>query len=93
MYEIISFIRYPGFNYVKTKAKYPIWSLKYHLDYKNLSVPIDELLKLIHNSTNEIDVKLISGVLEKMKDFRYELKLALKTISLAKAFISTPLNI
>lgn len=69
-------------------AKYPIWSLKYYSEGKNIAIAIDELLKLIFNSTNEIDVKLISGVLEKIKEYRFELKLALKPENFSIGFLS-----
>ena len=75
-------------NYVKTIAKYPIWSLKYCTEGKNITDAIDELLKLIHNSTNDIDVKLITGVLGKIKDYRYELKLALKPENFRAGFLT-----
>jgi len=77
-YNSITDTRWAIVNYVKTIAKYPIWSLKYYAEGKNIALVIDEILKLIYNSTNEIDVKLISGVLEKIKEYRFELKLALK---------------
>ena len=75
-------------NYVKTIAKYPIWSLKYCIPGKNISVAIDELLKLIYNSTNDIDVKLITGVLGIIKEYRYELKLALKHENFRAGFLT-----
>ena len=75
-------------NYVKTIAKYPIWSLKYCAEGKNITVAIDELLKLIYNPSNDIDVKLISGVLGKINDYRYELKLALKHENFKSGFLT-----
>ncbi|HPW78707.1 MAG TPA: hypothetical protein PK676_05490, partial [Bacteroidales bacterium] len=75
-------------NYVKTIAKYPIWSLKYCDEGKNITEAIDELLKLIYNSSNDIDVKLISGVLEKIKNYHYDLKLALKHENFKAGFLT-----
>lgn len=77
-FNSITDTRWAIVNYVKTTAKYPIWSLKYYSDDKHLTKAIDALLKLIQNSTNEIDVKLISEVLDIVKELYYELKLALK---------------
>ena len=87
-FNSITDTRWAIVNYVKTIAKYPIWSLKYCTEGKNITVAIDELLKLIYNSTNDIDVKLISGVLGKIKDYRYELKLALKHENFSVGFLT-----
>lgn len=87
-FNSITDTRWAIVNYVKTIAKYPIWSLKYYSEGKNIAIAIDELLKLIFNSTNEIDVKLISGVLEKIKEYRFELKLALKPENFSIGFLS-----
>jgi hypothetical protein len=87
-FNSITDTRWAIVNYVKTIAKYPIWSLKYYAEGKNIAIAIDELLKLIYNSTNEIDVKLISGVLEKIKEYRFELKLALKPENFSVGFLT-----
>jgi len=87
-FNSITDTRWAIVNYVKTIAKYPIWSLKYCTEGKNITDAIDELLKLIYNSTNDIDVKLISGVLGKIKDYRYELKLALKHENFRAGFLT-----
>jgi len=87
-FNSITDTRWAIVNYVKTIAKYPIWSLKYCTEGKNITDAIDELLKLIYNSTNDIDVKLISGVLGKIKDYRYELKLALKYENFRAGFLT-----
>jgi len=86
-FNSITDTRWAIINYVKTIAKYPIWSLKYCIEGKNITVAIDELLKLIYNPTNDIDVKLISGVLEKIKDYHYELKLTLKHDNFKAGFL------
>ena len=87
-FNSITDTRWAIVNYVKTIAKYPIWSLKYYAEGKNIAMAIDELLKLIYNSTNEIDVKLISGVLDKIKEYRFELKLALKPENFGVGFLT-----
>jgi len=87
-FNSITDTRWAIVNYVKTIAKFPIWSLKYCAEGENITVAIDELLKLIYNSTNDIDVKLISGVLGKIKDYRYELKLALKNENFRAGFLT-----
>lgn len=87
-FNSITDTRWAIINYCKTTAKYPLWSLKYYTDDKNLVLAIDELLKLIHNSTNIIDAKLISGVLEKVQDHSYELKLALKPDNFRLGFLT-----
>jgi len=87
-FNSITDTRWAIVNYVKTIAKYPIWALKYCAEGKNITDAIDELLKLIYNSTNDIDVKLISGVLGKIKDYRYELKLALKHENFRAGFLT-----
>lgn len=92
-FNSITDTRWAIVNYVKTTAKFPIWSLKYLPEYKSLEIVIDELLKLIYNSTNEIDVQLISGVLEKIKDFHYELKLALKPECFRNGFLKFLQNV
>jgi len=86
-FNSITDTRWAIVNYVKSTAKFPIWSLKYHSEDKNLSIVVDELLKLIHNSTNKINIKLISGVLEIIKEFHYELKLALKPENFRNGFL------
>ncbi len=92
-FNSITDTRWAIVNYVKTNAKYPIWALKYCTEGKNITVAIDELLKLIYNSTNDIDVKLISGVLGKTKDYRYELKLALKHENFKAGFLTFLQNV
>jgi len=70
--------RWAIINYAKTTAKFPLWALKYFKKDESLAIVVDEILKLIHHPTNELDVKLITNVLEKIKDYRVELKLYLK---------------
>jgi hypothetical protein len=79
--------RWAIINYIKTTAKFPIWSLKFHSEDKNFSFAIDELLKLIYNSKDDIDVKIVSEVLEKIKDFQFELKLALNPNNFRNGFL------
>ena len=87
-FNSITDTRWAIIDYVETTAKYPIWSLKYYSQDKNLANAIDELLKLIHNATNVIDAKLISGVLDKIRDNYYELKLALKPDNFRIGFLT-----
>ena len=80
-------------NYIKETGKYPLWSLKYYSEDKPLLKVIDELLKLILSPTNEIDVKVISDVLEVIKNFHYEFKLVLKPENFRNGFLAFLLNV
>lgn len=75
-------------EYIKRKGKYPLWSLKYYDDDKQLSDVIDELVKLTMSFTNELDLKLIQSVLDKIKDFQYELKIILKPDNFKNGFLN-----
>jgi len=87
-FNSITDTRWAIVNYVKTTAKFPLWALKYNSVDNNISIAIDELLKLLYNATNEIDVKLISSVLNKIKDARVDLKLILKPENFRSGFLS-----
>ncbi len=80
--------RWAILNYVKNHGKYPLWTLKFIDETKNYTHIIDELLKLTLSFTNELDIKLIKNVLEKLKDFRYELKLINKPENYRKGFLT-----
>ncbi|MFA5806169.1 MAG: hypothetical protein WC879_16150 [Melioribacteraceae bacterium] len=79
--------RWAIIDYLKTVAKFPIWALKYYSKDKGLSGVIDEILNLISNPKEQIDLTIISNVLEKIKDFKLELKLTLKPINFHIGFL------
>lgn len=80
-------------DYLKTNAKFPLWSLKYHQDYVSLSEVIEEIIKLVSSLTNEIDIKLVKTVLNKIKDFKFDLKLAIKPQNFRSGFFNFLINI
>jgi hypothetical protein len=75
-------------DYIKRSGKYPLWSLKFIDETKAFTNVIDELVKLTLSFTNELDLALIKSVLNKIKDFKFDLKLLMKQDNFKKGFLN-----
>jgi len=80
-------------DYIKKTGKYPLWSLKYIEETEKFTNVIDELVNLTLSFTNELDLKLITKVLDLVKDYQYELKLSIKYENFRQGFLNFLINI
>jgi hypothetical protein len=85
--------RWAILNYIKDHGKYPLWTLKYIDEAKVLKHVIDELIKLTFTFTNDLDLKLIKGVLDIVKEYKFDFKLINKPENYQKGFLKFLQNV
>ncbi len=87
-YYSITDTRWAILKFIKEKAKYPLWSLKYCPTGESIVEPIDALCRLIKNTRDNLDVKFFVEVLEKIRHYQFDLRLALNSENFRIGFLS-----